>query len=42
MPAPIAAPKDTPYLGTIGLEVDATDITRHIFSVRETIPVRGG
>ena len=42
MPAPIAAPKDTPYLGTIGLEVDATDITRHIFSVRETIPVRSG
>jgi predicted metalloprotease with PDZ domain len=42
MPAPIAAPKDSPYLGTISLNVDATDITRHIFSVREAIPVRGG
>jgi predicted metalloprotease with PDZ domain len=42
MPAAIAAPKDVPYLGTIGLEVDTTDITRHIFTVRETIPVRGG
>lgn len=42
MPAPIAAPKDIPYLGTISLDVDATDTARHIFSVRETIPVRGG
>jgi predicted metalloprotease with PDZ domain len=42
MPAQIAAPKDIPYAGTIGLAVDATDIGRHIFSVRETIPVRPG
>lgn len=42
MPAPIAAPKDIPYLGAIGLDVDATDTARHIFSVREAIPVRGG
>src|SRR5712691_7969530 len=42
MPAAIIAPKDTPYIGTIRLNVDATDTDRHIFRVRETIPVRGG
>jgi predicted metalloprotease with PDZ domain len=42
MPAEIAAPKDTPYAGAIHLSVDATDLERHIFSVRETIPVRAG
>jgi predicted metalloprotease with PDZ domain len=42
MPPPIAPPKDIPYPGTIHLTVDATDIDRHIFNVRETIPVRGG
>jgi predicted metalloprotease with PDZ domain len=42
LPAPIAAPKDTPYIGAIRLIVDATDIERHIFRVRETIPVRAG
>ncbi len=42
MPAPIPAPKDTPYPGVIHLSVDATDLERHIFNVRETIPVRGG
>jgi predicted metalloprotease with PDZ domain len=42
MPAPIVAPRDTPYSGTIHLSVDATDTDRHIFAVRETIPVRGG
>ena len=41
MPAQIAV-KDTPYAGAIRLTVDATDIERHIFSVRETIPVRAG
>ncbi len=41
-PAPIPAPQDVPYPGVIRLEVDATDIDRHIFRVRETIPVRGG
>jgi len=41
-PAPIAAPQDVPYPGVIRLEVDATDIDRHIFQVRETVPVRGG
>ena len=42
MPQPIAAPKDVSYPGTIRLDVDATDIQRHIFNIRETIPVRGG
>jgi predicted metalloprotease with PDZ domain len=42
MPAQIAVPKDTPYLGAIRLSVDATDIDRHIFNVQETIPVRAG
>jgi predicted metalloprotease with PDZ domain len=42
MPAQIALPKDTPYLGAIRLSVDATDIERHIFRIQETIPVRAG
>jgi predicted metalloprotease with PDZ domain len=42
LPAQIAAPKDTPYAGAIRLAVDATDIERRVFSVRETIPVRPG
>ncbi|HEY2645798.1 MAG TPA: hypothetical protein VGI34_02435 [Candidatus Acidoferrales bacterium] len=42
MPAQIVAPKDAPYNGTIQLRVDATDIERRIFSIRETIPVRAG
>jgi len=41
-PAPITTPQDIPYPGVIQLDVDATDIDRHIFQVRETIPVRGG
>ncbi len=41
-PAPIPTPQDVPYPGVIRLEVDATDIDRHIFQVRESIPVRGG
>lgn len=35
----IPAPRDTPYPGTIRLTVDATDTTRGILSVTETIPV---
>lgn len=42
MPAPIAAPRDTPYPAAIRLNVDATDVDRRIFRVRETIPVRSG
>ncbi|MET3713692.1 putative metalloprotease with PDZ domain [Sphingomonas trueperi] len=32
-------PKDVPYPGTIILDVDARDVERRIFRVRETIPV---
>jgi predicted metalloprotease with PDZ domain len=42
LPPEIGAPRDTPYPGPIRLAVDATDVTRHIFRVKETIPVQGG
>jgi predicted metalloprotease with PDZ domain len=32
-------PRDVPYPGRIALDVDATDVERGIFRVRETIPV---
>jgi predicted metalloprotease with PDZ domain len=38
-PPPIAQPQDIAYPGVIHLRVDATDLDRHIFRVRETIPV---
>jgi predicted metalloprotease with PDZ domain len=38
---PIAAPQDIAYPGLIRLAVDATDVERCIFRVRETIPVPG-
>ncbi len=37
----IPAPLDVRYPGTIKLSVDATDIERHIWRVRESIPVAG-
>jgi predicted metalloprotease with PDZ domain len=39
--APIPTPRDAPYPGVIGIDVDATDIGRRIVSVRQTIPVAG-
>lgn len=36
---PIAAARDIPYPGTLKLSVDATDLQRKIFEIRETIPV---
>ncbi|CAN5401016.1 M61 family metallopeptidase [soil metagenome] len=33
---------DAAYPGTLTLDVDATDLDRHIFRVRETIPVKPG
>jgi predicted metalloprotease with PDZ domain len=39
MPPAVAAPQDKPYPGVMKLVVDATDIERHIFRVRQTIPV---
>ena len=42
LPAAIAAPKDIAYRGTLRLSVDATDLDRRIFRVRETIPTAPG
>lgn len=36
------APTDTPYPGTIALQVDATDLGRGIFRVTEKMPVQPG
>jgi predicted metalloprotease with PDZ domain len=41
MPTPIAAPADTPYPGTISLAVDMTNLTDHVLSVHETVPIKG-
>jgi len=35
----VPAARDVAYPGTIGLTVDATDVARGVFKVRETIPV---
>ncbi len=37
----IPAPRDIAYPGTLKLSVDATDLERRIFRVRETVPVAG-
>src|SRR5499427_4191869 len=42
LPPEIVVPQDVPFPGTIRLAVDVTDVTRHIFRVRETIPVPSG
>jgi predicted metalloprotease with PDZ domain len=39
MPPSIPAPQDVAYPGVLKVEVDATDLDRRIFRVRETIPV---
>ena len=38
-PPPTPEPRDVPYPGVITLDVDATDVMRGIFRVRERIPV---
>jgi predicted metalloprotease with PDZ domain len=38
-PVPVAPPADVPFPGRIRLHVDARDLERRIFRVRETIPV---
>ncbi len=38
----IAPPTDRAYPGTIELRVDASDVTRGIFQVHESLPVRAG
>jgi len=35
----VQTPRDTPYPGTMRLEVDATDTTQRIWRVKQTIPV---
>ena len=37
--APIPDAKDVPFPGTLQLSVDATDVTRGIFRIRERVPV---
>ena len=40
--AETAPPSDSPYPGTLTLQVDATDLDRRIFRVKETVPVKPG
>ena len=40
-PPPIVQPQDKAFPGQIDLNVDATDLDRHIFRITETIPVAG-
>ncbi|HVR80475.1 MAG TPA: hypothetical protein VHF02_00035 [Luteimonas sp.] len=40
--AQTAPPVDTPYVGTIALDIDATDLSHRIFHVKERIPVQPG
>ncbi len=42
LPPPLPVPQDVDYPGTIRLSVDATDVARRIFRVRETIPIAAG
>jgi predicted metalloprotease with PDZ domain len=35
-------PRDEPYVGTVRLQVDATDLDHRIFRIREQLPVRPG
>ncbi|MCR5875576.1 PDZ domain-containing protein [Phenylobacterium sp. J426] len=39
LPPPVAEPRDVAYPGVITVDVDATDLERRIFRVRQTIPV---
>ena len=41
LPPPIVTPVDTPYPGSISLLVDATGVNNRVFSVHETIPIKG-
>jgi predicted metalloprotease with PDZ domain len=42
LPDAIPAAADTPWPGTITLDVDATNVAQGLFTVRETIPVTSG
>jgi predicted metalloprotease with PDZ domain len=41
LPPAIPAPRDVAYPGVLKLDVDATDLERRIFHVRQTVPVVG-
>lgn len=41
LPPPIVAARDVAYPGVLKLEVDATDVERRIFRIRQTIPLAG-
>ncbi len=41
LPPAISEPRDIAYPGTLKLEVDATDLERRIFRIRQTIPLAG-
>ncbi|MCA6320384.1 MAG: peptidase M61, partial [Phenylobacterium sp.] len=41
LPPPIVAAKDEAYPGTLRLQVDATDLERRIFRVRQSVPLAG-
>src|SRR4051812_17988269 len=40
-PTRVPAARDIAYPGTVKLTVDATDVTRGIFRIHETVPVTG-
>jgi len=42
LPAPVPAAQDKPYPGTMVLDIDATDTTRALYRVTQTIPVERG
>jgi predicted metalloprotease with PDZ domain len=42
LPAPVVAPVDKPYSGTILLNVDLSNVNQRVLNVRETIPVKPG
>lgn len=39
LPPALPTPQDKPYAGQLSLQVDATDLSRHILSMKETVPV---
>ncbi|HXE78464.1 MAG TPA: M61 family peptidase, partial [Rhodanobacter sp.] len=40
--ADVPPPQDVPYQGTLQVTVDATDVARRIFQVREVVPAQPG
>jgi predicted metalloprotease with PDZ domain len=40
--ADVSAPQNVPYLGTLKIHVDATDLAHRIFRVHETVPAAAG